>query len=211
MKDLVLIGIDFSINKPAATIFKDNKYHFISWPYNLSNSLLKIYTSSPITVIKRTDDKEKGSVSSENMRYELINSKYIANLIYESLKPYVSNNTYIAFEGFSYGSGGNIGLQLSGYKYILMDVLSQIIPISNMYTYAPTTIKKTAGCSKKGMNKSDMINAFINDENDSEFRIYLKQNSDLFKKKGGKNWVDHLDDFVDSFFALQTLKLKCGF
>ena len=195
--------MDFSINKPAACIRVNNKYKFISWPYGLSSVLLKTYGSSPITIVERTDDKDKGDNVSEKLRYEVENSKYLANLILSTIRPYLSDKTVLAFEGLSYGSSGNVTLQLGGYKYILMDVLSQYVPLDNMYTYAPITIKKTAGCSKKGSKKADMINAFLKENTD--FSHHISNNQQSFTTKGG-NWVAHLDDLVDSYWVLRTLE-----
>jgi len=205
---MVLIGCDFSINKPACCIFKDNKFHFISWPHDLPKSVLKIYSSSPsIKIIERIDVKEQSSDVSAKLRFEVKNSKYLSNLILLTLSEYIEEkNTFMAFEGLSYGSGGDSGIQLGAYKYVLMDELIKIIPLENMYTYAPITIKKTAGCSQKGKTKSDMIEAFKKTE-DTEFSKYICNNEDLFKTKKG-NWITHLDDIIDAYWALETLKLK---
>ena len=202
---MTLIGFDFSINKPAACILtKDNQYKFISWPYDLSGPTKKAYKNSPITLIERTDDKIKGPDVSSKMRYEVKNAKYLARLIWSSLEEYFEPyDTFIAFEGLSYGSSGDVVLQLGGYKYILMDVLSLNIPLENMYTYAPTSVKKTAGCSKKGMNKSDMIEAFK--AMPTQFSRHLRDNEDTFKTPKG-NWITHLDDIVDAYWTLETLR-----
>jgi len=205
-----LIGCDFSINKPAACILTNNQYRFISWPYGLSKSQIEIYQKSPITIIDREDNKQKGDNVSDKLRYEVKNAKYLANLILRSLKDFINEETFIAFEGLSYGSKGDVVLQLGGYKYILMDVLSSVIPLENMFTYAPITIKKTAGCSKKGTTKADMIEAFK--IMPTEFSKHLRENEGSFKTKGTKgNWIIHLDDIVDSFWALETLREKNDF
>ena len=160
----------------------------------------------------RTDDKIKGDTVSDKLRYEVRNSKYLANLILDSIFPYIENeddkNVHIAFEGLSYGSSGDVVLQLGGYKYILMDTLSQFIPLENMHTYAPTTIKKTAGCSKKGMGKSEMIEAFM--LSPTLFSKHLRDHRDRFKTRFG-NWIGHLDDIIDAYWVLETLKDKEGF
>lgn len=202
---MTLIGCDFSINKPAACILKDNHYYFISWPYGLSETAKKIYMNAPINLVLRTDNKDKGDNVSEKLRYEVENSKYLANLILGTISPYVDKDTYIAFEGLSYGSTGDVVLQLGGYKYILMDVLSSIIPLDNMYTYAPITIKKTAGCSKKGSKKADLIEVFKTLPFD--FCEYVRRNEEEFKTKKG-NWIVHLDDLVDAYWTLETLRVK---
>lgn len=202
----ILVGIDFSINKPAACILKNNTYRFISWPYGLSKISQQVYKNSPLFIIERTDTKDKGDNISEKMRYEVENAKYLANLIAKYFNFFgLNNKTIIGFEGLSYGSTGDFVLQLGGYKYIIMDVLSKIVPLKNMFTYAPITIKKTAGCSKRGMKKSDMIEAFKKETN--SFSKYLRDNEKNFKTRKG-NWIAHLDDVVDSYWILETLRKK---
>ena len=206
---MTLIGFDFSINKPAACIHKDGSYVFISWPYGLSGPQKKVYQESPLIIVERTDTKDKGENVSNKLRYEVENAKYLANLILNDMMPWINNEkedeVYLAFEGLSYGSSGDVVLQLGGYKYILMDTLSQKIPLKNMFTYAPTTVKKTAGCSKKGMGKPEMIEAFKGI--DTLFSKYLVENEVSFKTKFG-NWITHLDDIVDSYWVLDTLREK---
>jgi len=205
----MLIGFDFSINKPAACIHANNQYKFISWPYGLSGPQIKAYAESPITIIDRLDTKDKGDNVSDKLRYEVKNSKYLAELILHTIFPFIeheeNDKVYLAFEGLSYGSTGDVVLQLGGYKYILMDTLSQFVPLKNMFTYAPTTIKKTAGCSKKGMGKPEMIEAFK--KVNTPFSKHLRENEDTFKTKFG-NWIAHLDDIVDSYWVVETLRDK---
>lgn len=203
-----IIGIDFSINKPAACIFINNSYSFISWPYGLTDKIKELYQNSNILLIDRLDNKDKGSNLTSKMIYEVCNSKYLANLIHSILLPYLNEETYIAFEGLSYGSSGDNVLQLGGYKYMLMNKLSESTPLEHMFTYSPITIKSVAKCAKKGMGKKEMINAFIELGPNCLFRNKLKDNISLFKKRGGKTWIDHLDDIVDSYWALETFRVK---
>ena len=203
-----IIGFDFSINKPAACILDNKKYSFVSWPYSLSDKIVKIYREAGINIVDRIDDKVKGDDASKQMRFEVKSSIYLAELIVNTLANQLDDKTLIVFEGLSFGSPGDIGLQLSSYKYILMDRLSKHVPFDNMYTYSPLTIKSTAGCSKKGMKKSDMIESFIENAEECEFKEALKNNKEKFKKKNSENWIDHLDDVVDSYFAIKTLLLK---
>jgi hypothetical protein len=199
-----VIGFDFSINKPAACLYIDGKYTFYSWPFELSDRIKKIYRDAGVKLIDRDDKKYKGTDSSEKMRWEVRNAIYISELILSTL-PECSNivNTPIVFEGISYASSGNMAIQLGGYKYVLMATLyNESIPFENMTTYAPITIKKTAGCSKKGTKKSDMINAFVN-YGKTDLGLRISRNPMNFKKKTG-TWIDHLDDLVDAFWAVET-------
>lgn len=203
-----LIGFDFSINKPAAFIYSNGSYSFFGWPYGMKDKHKQQYHEAGVTIIDRTDTKDKGDNVSSKLRYEVANSKYLANLIFDSIKDYLNEETYIGFEGLSYGSSGDVVLQLGGYKYMLMDKLTERTPLKNMFTYSPITIKKTAGCSKRGMNKKDMIESFINENIDLRFKNSLRKKRDEFMKKGGKNWIDFVDDLVDSYWTLETLRIK---
>ena len=203
-----LIGFDFSINKPAACVWAHDKYHFYGWPYKPQKKLPGLYKSADVHILERTDDKIKGDNVSSKMRYEVKNARYLAELLYEDLNEFLDPDTYIGFEGMSYGSSGDVVLQLGGYKYMIMDVFSKIVPLENMFTYAPTTVKKTAGCSKRGLGKHAMIEAFMASPCDHLLRHSLNFNKFVFMKKGHKNFVDHLDDLVDAYYVLETLREK---
>jgi len=209
LNESVLIGVDFSINKPAVCIKTlDNKYCFYGWPFKPQKKLPLLYKSAGVNIIERTDDKEKGDNVSSKMRYEVQNARYVSQVIFNTLKLYLNRNTYIGFEGISYGSSGDVILQLGGYKYMIMDKLSELVPLENMFTYSPITVKKTAGCSKRGLGKHAMIESFILTSKDNSLKKALRENKELFMKKGLKNYVDGLDDFVDAYFVLETLRDK---
>jgi hypothetical protein len=202
------IGCDFSINKPAACIFTNNKYIFYAWPYNLKSSYIDTYKNAGVNIIDRIDTKDKGNDLSSKMIYEVQNAKYLAKLITETLKSFLNIDTYISFEGLSYGSSGDVSMQLGGYKYMLMEELSKLVPYENMFTYSPITIKSIAGCAKRGMGKAEMINSFIKVGPVCKFRLSLFEKREEFLKKGGKTWIDLCDDLVDSYFALETFREK---
>ena len=203
-----IIGFDFSINKPAACVFHNNNYHFYGWPYEPQKKLPQLYRDANVHILERTDDKIKGDNVSSKMRYEVKNARYLAELILDDLSMFLNKDTYIGFEGMSYGSSGDVVLQLGGYKYMIMDVLSKNVPLENMFTYAPTTVKKTAGCSKRGLGKHAMIEAFVASPCDHALKHAIRKDKHLFMKKGFKNYVDHLDDLVDAYFVLETLREK---
>jgi hypothetical protein len=203
-----IIGFDFSINKPAACVFSNNKYYFYSWPYKLRQDYEEIYKTAGVKIINRLDDKEKGETLSSKMNYEVKNAEYLANLITETLKCYLNGDTYLAFEGLAYASTGDVVLQLGGYKYMLMSNLSKLVPFENMYTYSPITVKSIAGCAKRGMGKSEMIDKFIETGPVCKLRLSLFEFTEKFHKKGGATWIDNVDDFVDSYWVLETLRQK---
>ena len=97
---------------------------------------------------------------------------------------------------------------MGGYKYILMKAFfDEGVPFKNMITYAPITIKKTADCAKRGMGKKEMIDAFVATNTDIPLRNAIKKDPSKFQKRTG-NWIDHLDDFVDAYFAVETFQNK---
>lgn len=199
-----LIGLDFSINKPAACIYKDGNYQFLSWPFGLSERLKNIFKEAGVAIFDRDDQKYKGSDSSEKMRWEVANAIYISDkIITDVLNSEDYKEFHIVFEGISYASTGNVALQLGGYKYLLMKAFwDEEIPFKNMTTYAPITLKKTAGASKKGMGKKEMINSFL-ERNDNYLAKEINKDPSVFQKKTG-NWIDHLDDLVDAYWAVHT-------
>jgi hypothetical protein len=198
-----IIGLDFSINKPAACIYKDGKYDFMSWPFGLTYEV-EIYKDAGVMIFDRTDVKYKGKDSSEKMRWEVGNSRYLAEEIVGCTLTGPDFIDYqIVFEGISYASTGNMAIQLGGYKYVLMNKFhDEEVPFENMTTYAPITLKKTAGASKKGMGKKEMIDSFLK-ENDNFLSQAINKKPEKFQKKTG-TWIEHLDDLVDSYWAIRT-------
>lgn len=204
-----IIGLDFSINKPAACLYFNNDYKFISWPFGLSEKIKDIYIESGVDIIERTDKKYVGKDSSEKMRWEVNNAIYLSQLIVTSLpEGDYMKDLQVVFEGISYGSSGNMAIQLGGYKYILMkEFFDELVPFENMTTYAPISIKKTANCAKKGMGKKEMIDAFIATGIDIPLRNAIEKDPSKFQKKTG-TWIDHLDDLVDAYWAVETFQNK---
>ena len=204
------------MNKPAACIYNGDFYKFISWPFGLSKPNISILSETGIDIVTRSDFKNKDKNSSVKMRWEIENSRYIATLINTSLEYYFDSQTHISFEGLSFASGGNAGTQLAGYKYILMDRLELAgLPLENMFTYAPQTLKSVAGCAgkdpltKKQYTKSDMIKAFMQENINCEFKDNLAGMPEYFQTAKG-NWIAHLDDVIDSYYAVKAHLVKSG-
>lgn len=203
-----ILGIDFSINKPALCILNSGKYTFYSWPFGLREEIKGIYREAGINLYDRDDEKYKGKDSSEKMRWEVNNSMYLSDFILTSLPDGNMMDWTVVFEGLSFASSGNMAIQLGGYKYVLMEALyNECVPWENMFTYAPITIKKTAGCSKKGMKKKDMIDSFVKNANPNPLVDAIRKDHSRFQKRTG-SWIDHLDDLVDAYWAIETYKEK---
>jgi hypothetical protein len=202
------IGFDFSCNKPACCLQINNKFHFALWPLELDEKSMKMLSDVDVYV----DNRQRlliGLTSSEKFRWHVSMSNDLCNKILEFIKENIINDdkTIIAFEGSSYGSKGDAGLQLSGYRYILMNELGKLYGLENMYTYAPLTIKSMAGCATKDKKgKNSMIEAFKNENINHKFCRTLRDTPEKLKKK--INYISGIDDCVDSYFTLKTLKIK---
>jgi hypothetical protein len=208
MKPTSIIGIDFSLMKPSCCIFYDKQFRFMSWPKGLDGDLISLYRDSGVEIINREDNDKEAKNMSIKARHEVESSHYICDLISNYLRRYVDETTLIAFEGSSFGSAGNVVIQLSSRRYFLMNKLWELTSINHMFTYAPITVKKVAGCSFKGSKKKDMIESFITDGPKCKLRDNLMKDKPSFMKKKSVNFKDHLDDLVDSYFVLKTLNEK---
>jgi len=197
-----IVGIDFSMSKPAACIYINSEYFFYSWPKELSIKNENIFKNAGINISKRIEVPNKDVV-----KYDIINSDILSDLIIKTLIPFLDKETNIAFEGSSFASRGNATLSITAWRYILIYKLSKIISLDNIFHYAPITIKKTAGCSQKGKKKEDMIKAFIESGVDLQLRHELKATPEKFQKRTG-TWIEHLDDLVDAYWAVETFREK---
>ena len=206
-----IIGIDFSLNKTGITIFDTitKEYKFFLFPYNFTDNNIKQFINCGVNVILRGDEvRLKEPTASEKVRNDVTNARNYAKLIVDTLKPYINKETIVAFEGSSFASKGNVALQLTAYRYILVDRLIDVMDIKNIFSYSPQTLKKTAECSQKGKSKNDMIEAFITYELGIKNLFQECLLNDKLQNKNAK-WLDGVDDIIDSFFALQTyLKLE---
>lgn len=210
----IIFAFDFSINKPAMCEFINNKLNFYFWPINIDKVSKEVLESCNVNVVDRNLDNIHGKEYDEStLICEHVNravnlSKMIITTIIDILNKnhiYNYSDIIIANEGFAFGANGNAILDLSGYKYILMNEFMQN-GFKIFKTYAPTSLKATAGC-KRGTTKEDIINNLSN-ELDILHPLFNKikhDNSSLRKKK---NYVTGLDDIADSFWCLKTTILK---
>lgn len=205
-----IFAFDFSCNKPAMTCMIDDTIEIYVWPSDIDKTSCERLDDCGIHVYDRKLDKIKDK---EFTQHELIlehmkRSTELADTITKKICEIIHGTNYniestiISNEGFAFSAKGDAALDLSGYKYILMDRLMQA-GFKNFRTYSPITIKKTAGCSKRGLGKDSMIEAF-GKEPDSTHKIVeiLKQNPQLLKKK--TKYIMCMDDIADSYWCLKT-------
>ena len=204
-----IFAFDFSCNKPAMTSYIDGVIGFYVWPSDIDDKSYDRLTSCDVKVFNRklAHIKDK-SLDQHELILEHVNRAIdLGDLILQTIDNIVSDNNIskddvvIANEGFAFSAKGDAALQLSGYKYVLMEALINH-GYKNLKTYSPTTIKKTAGCSKKGLGKNAMIEA-MSRQNDEHHLIHtLRDAPEYLKKKS--NYVICMDDVADSFWNMKT-------
>ena len=207
-----IFAFDFSMNKPAMSALINGKLIFYVWVSNIDDKAYEILTSSGINVINRNLPKMKDKEYNE---HELIlehikRSSDLAIMILSTIENIISENDpcidykdiIISNEGFAFSAKGDAALDLSGYKYILMYTLINA-GFKNFRTYSPVTLKKTAGCSKKGLGKDAMIEALSNETPGiHKFIDIVRETPHLLKKKTA--FVKCSDDIADSYWCLKT-------
>lgn len=212
---LAIFAFDFSMNKPAMTSFVNDVLDFYVWPSTIDDKSYNSLIFSDVNVYNRNlpTIKDKCYDQHSLILEHLTRSTRLAEIIVNTIDRVVKsnnidkNNVIIANEGFAFSAKGDAVLDLSGYKYILMDRLISR-GYTNFRTYSPITIKKVAGCSKKGLGKDAMIIAFGNeyDENSPEKNHTMihniKEDPQILKKT--KKYVMCVDDIADSYWCMRT-------
>jgi hypothetical protein len=204
---MTYVGFDFSCNKPACCIKKNGMYSFYVWPLELDQKSILMLEAADVNVDNRNRLPE-GKTSSEKFRVHVKMAKELSEKIKKLLIDVIgSDDAIISFEGSSFGSKGDAGLQLAGYRYVLVKELGEIYGFDNIYTYAPLTVKSVAGCaSKDKKGKDSMITAFGESRISHKLCDAIRDDSKSLKKK--TNFVSCIDDISDSFWVLQTLLIK---
>lgn len=216
----IYIGFDFSMNKPACTIYYDKKFYFLFWPISLPKSTHKLMEESGVYVFNR-NLKSIDTSEADNTQLVLIHtirSTELANKIIEDIDHYIIDifsldgkeyDIYVCSEGLSYSSKGDATLNLATYKGVLLSKIYEHYDehLKRLFTYSPNTLKSTAGCAGKELcgDKKNMIKAFARE---SIVNSVFQQNiaAGLFMAK--KNYMTGVDDIADSYWALKTMVIK---
>lgn len=210
------IGIDFSIKSTAIAIRDNqNNLHLYSFPRtSVIKSIVSGYlieSGVNLSVLPTEPALPKKTTIAERERSSLIDAVMQVNSIVEKISQCnTSDNRYqVGIEGFSFGSTGNRLAQISGYQWLLRYNLfssGHMVP-DDFYIYAPMTVKATAG--KGNFKKENMIEAFLNSEDQSlqahSFWQSIKTNPHYFQTKKGL-WEKPIDDIVDAYWVLKTLE-----
>lgn len=235
---MVIFAFDFSINKPAATVWRKGKDKslfgnptFLTWPLSLTkreegifNEMMYsdnggfLFENRNLTAISKSSNLTSSEMALEHTK----RSVNLADIIVRDLESLAAGDPgpyYFVSEGLSFGSKGNSALDLATYKGVLMAEVYKHFKDIKIYTYAPTTIKSIAGCATKDKagDKHAMIKAFIEDtrESNNVFAEFLRDGTLSYEKtkgkdKGGIEYIHCVDDIVDSYFAFKTLVKKEG-
>lgn len=215
--DKVLIGFDFSMNKPAATIYFRGQYYHYFWPLKITNKQQKMYEDADVSIVNRNMSSvdTKTVENSQLVLIHTIRSTDLANLIINDIDELITNKfkltdyeLYVCSEGLSYASKGDATLNLATYKGVLLSKIYEHYGdhLARLYTYSPITLKATAGCSSKEdrTDKTKMIKKYIAQNNDIKLRLCLANGY----MKAKTNYIAGIDDLVDSYWALKTMMQK---
>lgn len=216
----VFIGFDFSMNKPACTLLYDKKFYFFIWPSKLDSKKIKLYQDAGVYVVSRELEpiSTAKSQNSELVLEHTIRSAELAKMIVNDLDKFLTSINvdssvplYIASEGLAFSSKGDATLNLASYKGVLLAKLYEHFygRLHGLHTYPPITIKSVAGCATKNKMKlkSPMITAFLN-ESLQGVPFFNDMLAGKFINK--TNYINCVDDIVDSYWVLKTMLIKCG-
>lgn len=207
---MAFVGIDFSLNSPAACVLDGENYHFVSF-FNYGKKWKKPVTKAfafheelieigAITGIPYT--REVGTKDFLlREREKMTDADKIAQIIDAHLSDGYAVQAF-ALEGFSYGSSGNSFIDMIQYNVHLRKRLIDSYGIEAFHIFQPAAVKKLAG--KGNANKEYMFEAFksnaVGDKTleKSSFWKWCRERS--FEKV-----PKPVDDLVDSYFILQGL------
>lgn len=224
MSKKLIIGFDFSINKPAATILYEGRYYFYIWPLTLTKYEDQVYGTmsqyfTDFHCLNRNLESitKSSGLSTSEMAYEHTRrSVNLADTIVANIKEFISDHIndedidlYVVSEGLSFASKGNSTLDLAVYKGVLLAKIYEAWENVKIFTYAPMTIKKVAGCSGKECkgDKHAMINSFMNQDDIKDTTFYKSLAEGELSRLSKKNETEYyhcVDDLVDSYFAVKT-------
>ena len=220
----MLVGIDFSLNSPALTIFDEKKgYTFVSlfnygdklWPPKKTTLAFKCHEDlmflDNIEILPYT----RNVTSHEHIireQQKLIDASLLAKRITDVLIKYSPSLDYekIAIEGFSYGSSGNSFIDIIQYNTILKLELINLFGANKLYVVPPSHAKKLTG--KGNANKFAMLKGFndncLNDAFLANHSLLKYTNTDENKLAWQTKIPKPIDDIVDSYFIVNSIRLK---
>jgi hypothetical protein len=207
---MAFVGIDFSLNSPAACILDSETYHFVSFfnygkkwrspvtaAFKVHEELIEIGAITGIPYSREVGSKDFLLKEREKMT----DAEAVACIIDSHLKDGYAVQAF-ALEGFSYGSKGNSFIDMIQYNVHLRRVLINSYGVEAFHVFQPATVKKLAG--KGNANKEYMFEAF----KENVLGDKTLEKSPFWKWCCEKNFEKvpkPVDDLVDSYFILQGL------
>lgn len=215
----VLVGLDFSMNKPAATVYFKGQYYHMFWPLKITGKQQELYEAAGVLVKNRNMESidKKKIENSQLVLIHTIRSTDLANMIIEDLDNLIHNTLnleefelYVCSEGLSYASKGDATLNLATYKGVLLSKIYEHYDdeLKRLFTYSPITLKSTAGCAGKQEIKDTKKVAMITKYSLQNNEIKLRKLIANGYMKAKSNYIPGIDDIVDSYWALQTMIKK---
>ncbi len=220
----IFVGIDFSIISPGVCIMQNDTFKWISvysayeeehhkllkkkdGPFNILDS------TKTASIFLRKKKEKKGETYSQTERNKIVVSVEEVAFLIKKIKEVLDTlegEVFVAMEGVSYSSQGNILLDIgmaTGIlrKMILEDILDN--KTDNFYVFSPMTIKKFAGSGK--FKKNHMYDAMLEktEVNKSEFVSLLEQHKSSWVSPGGSVKAP-ISDLVDAgWISLLTKKV----
>ena len=215
----MLVAIDYSLNSPAMTVFKNGEYHFFNFyqdsklrePSDFKKDNIDYAEFLHINNFHVIPFNRKALTVKEYSEKEIAKLEDALNLqsIIAAQVTKLGTPLFTAFEGYSYGSKGNSALDLAAGVALLRSRMYMITD-KNIKIYSPSTIKKLAG--KGNANKMYMVEAFLDNKLDDQFLAnnsfwkwsQYKYNRDLYFKD--KDTIRKpFDDIIDSYWIMQKL------
>jgi ribosomal protein S25 len=215
MKMKKFIGIDLSLNSTAISIICGNSIKIISI-FKTENNIDRIFEKKDhFSLIKKCSDvdiileNKKDSTKKEyhiNEREKILSFMRLNELIMESIKDDINDETYIGMEGISFGSTGNSLIDISMATGIVRKSLVEKISndVDRFFIFSPSSIKKFAG--KGNFKKIEMFDAILKEsEIDSEFIKTIRLNREACVTPKGVV-KKPIEDMVDSIWICKFLK-----
>ena len=82
----IYVGFDFSINKPAATVYCNGAFNFLFWPLNITEDRIDNYNAAGVSVHNRNlEPIHKNMASSDLVLTHTVRSVGLANMIIDDL------------------------------------------------------------------------------------------------------------------------------
>lgn len=183
---MTLVGIDFSITSPAATILNENEYSFYAIQRKDSKKIRKL------NMLKNTTVEICSNEGLTPFQYYDKMTDMFLRWINSNIGP----DPIFAMEDYAYGAKGNSLLDIVAATTIFRYKLIKKYGEAKFNLYSPSHIKKHA-TGKGNATKEMMLDAFKSLNLVFPFANYL-MSLDKTEKP--------VEDMIDSFWTLDTMK-----